>query len=262
VVSLFFAVTSAIISDQEKDEFRDCMIGFIQARNISLDGVDLVSYDESCDGKLERFMQELTELSHKNGKVSAECSYKTIEQLEAKPFLFQFFIINFEKNITNQEKAEKLRKTPVSLINRLVQHFIYFSCKEFDSVLSATDNTYNETEMFCIRKFVADNKFLDANFTLNSTNDEIDIESFDCDTFVDNTRREMELTFDKDLFTDEQRECIGKANREEKFFDTVARLFVLGQLELSTEEKAKERKYFDDFYPKIFHNVVTCLKVS
>lgn len=257
ILSAVLSIAYARVTERETEEFRDCMIGYLQSRNIFVTDSPRMGYPAVCDEKLVSFMKELTEVAGKSGKINAECSYATIEKLRAKVFIYQLFVINSAKELSKDDKLEIFKDTNLGVVNRLIQHFIYFSCKEFDMWLAATDKTYNETELQCIHKFVADNHLI-RDLKLKTRK----VENYDCDTFIAETRSEVEVPFDRDLYTNDQQKCIEIKSRVAKFFDTVTRLITLGRTALSESEKQKERRDFDDFYPRIFKNILDCLELN
>lgn len=127
----------------------------------------------------------------------------------------------------------------------------------FDKFIEDNSSSSEEddpVEEYCVRKYVVDNNLIDTtkyNLALNPKN--IDVSNVNCDEIIAKTFKDFEKSITKTLiddddfdFNDTEAQCTLTKYREGNFGPKFMVAAILGELNLSAEGKAEEKKKFID----------------
>ncbi|CRK89644.1 CLUMA_CG003539, isoform A [Clunio marinus] len=228
------------------------MVAYLQGLNIFIKEFRRQEYVNVCDEILRNFIKLLI---NENKNLNPECLNNTIELINAKKFLFMLFAVKVSDDLSDDQRTEIINRSKIDTINILVRNFLLFSCKDFHSLLS---HNLNESERKCFDKFAVDNKLVDVQIPLRSINDNMTI---NCDEYIETDRlRKQEIIEETLNLTRQQRKCFKMKSNESKFYETLTRLIVLNEINLSETEKLNERVNFDMFLMTTFENALSCLE--
>jgi hypothetical protein len=134
-----------------------------------------------------------------------------------------------------------------------------------DSSESEEGGTSEKEEDYCTRKYMIDNGFINTTlYDVNLNPENIDVTGLKCEEIVEAAKLQA-LTEIKEEFVDEHRRpskrttrCIMKALTLGKHYENSIKVAILGEIKISDELKAEERKNFIENMKEMYDNILKC----
>ena len=131
---------------------------------------------------------------------------------------------------------------------------------------NSTDSSKEETleDDYCERKYMVDNNFTNPAYQVNLNPKNVNVSAINCDEIIENSIKEavdeLSKEFKDELKRPSQRasQCIAKVIRSNHYFENVMRIAMLGEIGISDEDKAEERKQFIDNMKQLYEKILKC----
>lgn len=131
---------------------------------------------------------------------------------------------------------------------------------------NTTDSSEEETpeEDYCERKYMVDNNFINPAYHVSLNPKNVNVSNLNCDEIVEHSIteavNELRGEFEDELERPSKRtlKCVTKAIRTGHYFESIARIVMLGEIGISDTDKAEERKKFIDGMKQLYENVLKC----
>ena len=259
-----------------------CVVNYLKKQNALSSKITFDVYDgdqEECDGLLAR-----------NHKVFYKKLLQTFQSLEQSKETLDCFINNMKATNFHQIHLErqvyrtidnlpkrKQRKEVIKMNNMFekqaanvmklcLTETVYGAL--FDKLMTKSLEPNDEIilkEEFCMRQYVVDNKLIDAtlsNVNLNPEN--VNVTEVDCKTIIDSEIDDEEVEWIDNFHPDDykvpnaRKRCIVQKFRNLKYFNTIAKIFVMSELTLTDEQRSDERNAFITINEQMIRAASTC----
>jgi len=134
----------------------------------------------------------------------------------------------------------------------------------FDRIIasSANDDDTDPIQKYCDRKHVFDNHLIDSSYSIVMNPDNVDVSAANCEEYLEKTKNEAEKSIvdklSKQFSRDGSITCAKEKFKQLGFVDKIMGVVVLGETQLSDEQRQTEKKKFVDMMTNAVDEVGKC----
>jgi len=130
-------------------------------------------------------------------------------------------------------------------------------------------NSTNTTEEdlkyeYCSKKYMVDNNLFNPDYQVNLNPRNVNVSNLNCDEIVQNMITEAidelkeEFEEESERVSKRKMKCVTKAIRSSRYYETLYNVLMLVEIEISDEEKAKERTKFIQNMKDMYERIIKC----
>lgn len=178
-------------------------------------------------------------------------------------------VIVFTESLTEPEKELKMKE--IKQFQNEISSSSILTCEAgkefgglFEQIFNKDDSSEDKILEFCARSYAVDNKLIDTNIYKVVTNPKgFDPMKVDCQLIMQKNFREAEMELRLHLLKDigentHQADCLIKKYHDNHYFNKTLAVELLGELNISKDQKEFEKKKFIENMIKITKSLTEC----
>lgn len=263
----------------------DCVTNHLKSENMlerqySVKPMNATSKSE-CDAELKEtrddFYAQISEVLKEDDELasSTDCIVEHLRQFKLAEVSMKLLLLEGNSRMSKRKRKKAMKaldytiekKTEVAVKLCLSDEAfselfdtLYDNC---NATKNASDNTPEED--YCLRKYMTDKNFINSTlYKINLNPENVDVSKLDCEEIV-KTLEDQEVEALKEEFKDELEQpskkslkCVGRTIRVGHFFEASAKVSMLGEIGITDEQKAEERKEYIGKMKQLYDNILKC----
>jgi hypothetical protein len=274
-----FVSPSAEISLKILPSF-ECLAAYAKLKGVKdpiFEGVDYDSTNADCVMKRQSLISRVrTEIRSKINEAEilpkySNCIYEKLTGSES--FINSIIKSASYEHLEKTKEKSPLNETIMSMLSRIKSSVEMCTQEdefgtEFDKLFnSATDKNKKlmEHEKYCIKKYLIKNSLIDSDiYDIDPNPHKINVTKLNCEEMIRKSNEEIydQLGFiylqKSNLENDEKVECAIEKFRDADYFDLMMKITALATLNITLEQKNRERENFIKIFAKISSNIAKC----
>lgn len=268
----FIVATLAILSvfadkirPKAKDPTFDCIVNYLQSKNLLDNGFPKVRSNSMCKVILNATvtveLRQINETVAQDNKVDRECLLTSLKQNHFEEEVYKKMVYEQATHLSEAAIEEKLTVANQNytefIINRTAECLDTKKCLKMLCDDKEFFEDFSASELFCATKFVTSKNLVDLNDYKIHADQKSDSSRNDCNEKMLKLRTELNEMFTKDLL-ESQKECFVGKTEDAQVFENLIWIKVLIVHNATDSLMEKEQRRFDEFFPNFFRNFTLC----
>lgn len=259
------SVFAANVRPKAKDPTFDCIVNYLQSKNLLDKGFPKIKSNSMCkvilNATVTVALRQINETLAQDNKIDRECLQSSLEQNHFEDEVYKKMVYEEATHLSDAVKDEKLTEAYENftefLINRTAE---CLDTKKSLKMLSDDKEFFEDFsagELFCATKFVTSQNLLDLNDYKIYADRRNDANQKDCNEKMLKLRRELNEMFTKNLL-ESQKKCFADKTEDAQVFENLIWIKVLIVHNATGSLMEKEQRRFEEFFPNFFRNFTLC----
>lgn len=202
----------------------------------------------------EEVLKKYTDYCSQNTHgVNNECLYEQLSNSTFEDLIYKTMV--YKAFYSEDDKKEKLAEIAKDMTKHLkiYSHPCFDGSELFGLIFEAGTEIFKSDEiMYCVRKHLVDNHYLDTSvYHIKVNPKDLETSSIDCSDEISTQRTRAHIPFGNE-------ECTTKQLNEFKYFENISRIVFLAEVKINDDQKKKELDKFNMYYPKLRKRIDLC----
>lgn len=237
--------------------------------------------ESQCEAHLNEFrsmfydelMKELKD--DEDLSINADCLIQKSKEFHIAEISMKKLVYENTERMTKRKRKKAIKSIDYAIEKKMETAVKLCTSSEvfgelFDTLFDGsndneTDSTESTGEDYCLRKYIVDNNFINTTvYQVNLNPDNIDVSKLNCDEVVKQLREEHEEEINEEFKLEFKRpskrvrRCLTKTFRTHNYFESTIRVFMLGEMNISDEQKTAERNSFIESMQNFYADILKC----
>lgn len=287
-ILLLFVFASTICLADESDENSQfglsCASNYLKEKKL-LDSKFRAKFaqsaeaDSSCTEYISVFKDNVYETYDKEFRADkdlvevADCLMEKLKEVELADLSIKNYVYESAVNMPRHKRKKAMKAIELAVEKKTETVVkVCTASKAFGDVfeeLCEKDSSESDEDSliddFCIRKYLADNNFINTTIHQIDLNPQkVDVTGADCEKVIKESKEEViddlkkELEKEDEFSTRQSKKCLKKSVNESKYFEVIGKALVLCEVKMTPDIKEYERGQFAKNMGELYEFIYRC----